>query len=128
MVSITRMHYKGSRLLLRKLINKAAGLCQPDESSKDIDNPTRPRLRYPAALAPAPVDTTTADSSKPRKMAEEEDFSSLPLTDRWVHKVRVALMWNRLGKSLGSKANPTPSYPLDLESPQGSIRRCSETV
>ena len=31
-----------------------------------------------------PLSKPTAEANK---MAEEEDFSSLPLTDRWVHKV-----------------------------------------
>ena len=34
--------------------------------------------------SPQPLSKPAADANK---MAEEEDYSSLPLTDRWVHKV-----------------------------------------
>lgn len=43
----------------------------------------------------------TSRPSWPPIMADgEEDFSSLPLTDRWVHKVRSACPGSQLGTSL----------------------------
>ena len=88
------------RFSLHKLINRVSTLGRPkDPTDPDDDShltPTRPASWSPG-VAPSPAGpgsaapTATASASttlsRYSKMAEEEDFSSLPLTDRWVHKV-----------------------------------------
>lgn len=65
---------------LQKLIKRVASLGQhARHSSENID---------PASRSTTDLASTTPSSSRPSSMAEqEEDYSSLPLVDRWVHKV-----------------------------------------
>lgn len=59
-------------------------------SDHDIADDNHATTNLPPALQPRQIITTSAPF-KPPNMADEEDFSSLPLTDRWVHKVRRPL-------------------------------------
>ena len=89
------MNTRRSNKPLIKLINKVISFCQPDESTHDIDNPAKPSLRASTDLESTPPKTP----EKHNKMAEEEDFSSMPLADRWVHKVHLAGLLNLLSIS-----------------------------
>ncbi|KAK4207546.1 armadillo-type protein [Rhypophila decipiens] len=73
---------RGKTSSFQKLIKKVATLGRSSKKSKTAseDDPAG-RTQHQSPPKPASV-RTSSDA-----MAEEEDFSSLPLTDRWVHKV-----------------------------------------
>lgn len=88
---------------VQKLINKVTHLGQSDESSNDATTTAR------AASTSASVPRLSVNVNC-FKMAEEEDFSSLPLTDRWVHKVgQLARPSSRLVDRRIMAANGLPS-------------------
>lgn len=79
--------------LLQKLIRRAACLSKPDAATRENvrSDPgpgpdPEPQLRPPRL--PSPASAFAPRGPDLVSMADqEEDFSSLPLTDRWVHKV-----------------------------------------
>ena len=103
----------GSRkpLSLQRLIKRVSSLGRPpsfdskttssksSQSTSSLPSFPDPSTRYPRLSSESHYPSTPEISqpespptprSKPKAaiMGDEEDFSSLPLTDRWVHKVR----------------------------------------
>jgi hypothetical protein len=84
----------------QKLIRRIASLGQQspaDDDGNDAENHHHhtagrtPRHLFRSDARRRSASTTATSGT----MAEEEDFSSLPLTDRWVHKVRTATTVSR---------------------------------
>jgi hypothetical protein len=66
---------------------------------------------------------TPPKSANPMMAEQEEDFSSLPLPDRFQHKVLI----KRQSQSM-SRANGLTILSLDMESTKASIRRRCEAI
>lgn len=88
---------------------------------KDLYQPLR---KLTKRVTGSPKEPKAPSQITNRKMAEqEEDFSSLPLPDRFQHKVILAPQFPDVS---GQRTNEF--LPLDMESKKSCIRRCCEAV
>lgn len=130
-----------------KLMRKVASKLSPNRTRRKSTFPVREHRIY---IVPTPSPKTVSpktgslqlllessasnDNSPTTNMADgEPDYSSLPLTERWVHKVRTTIaflfplgMLPCPGDICSSVLNDVGS--TGLESPQGGIRRSGKTV
>jgi hypothetical protein len=83
------MNSRRPRASLRNLIKKTACLGRRRHRSETARPPT-PKEEH-SGFDAARLNPLSALCRRRPNMAEEEDFSSLPLTDRWVHKVCLRL-------------------------------------
>lgn len=82
---------RGKTLSFQELINKVASLGRSKKSNSKLNSSDDPACRtqhHSSSSEPTATRTSAESLKSSNNMAEEEDFSSLPLPDRFVHKVR----------------------------------------